>query len=115
MGKVILNIVLLFLIGNVKVYSQTIKLNGNDKYNIRKIGNNSHYLLQIQTKKKCFTFRLKELRMPKKINKIYTFDELKKLQKAKGKMFSAFEGLIYGSGFFIINDKYYDNLGSSID
>ncbi|AQY21819.1 hypothetical protein AB406_0863 [Riemerella anatipestifer] len=37
------------------------------------------------------------------------------MPKEKGKMFSNFESLRYGGGYFLIEKKYYVNLGTPIN
>lgn len=114
MGKIILNIIVLFFLGNINIYSQIIKLNEYDKYKLEQIDNSSYYLLKINFKNDCYLYKIKIKQNPKEGSKIYTFIGFKNLPKVKGKMFSPFDGLRYGTGYFLIENKYYKNIGASI-
>lgn len=111
MGKIIFFILFLSFI-NVK--SQIIAISKNENYTIKK-NNTNEFVLNVTKNKIVYTYLIKSIRnVPKKENKVYTFCKFKTLPKTKGKMFSPFQGLSFGNGYFLIENNYYKNLGTPI-
>lgn len=111
MGKIKFLIIFLCFI-NVK--SQIIAFSKNENYTIKKT-NNNEFVLNVTNNKIVYIYLIKTIKnAPKKENKVYSFCKFKALPKAKVKMFSPFQGLSFGDGYFLIENKYYKNLGTPI-
>lgn len=114
MGKIItyISVILIFSIQGLK--SQIIKI---DRKDILCLTNNkSTFYLKVNIDNNIYVYMVKRVyHNPRINNKIYKIRDYKKIPKEKGEMFSKHEGLRYGGGYFLIDKKYYVNLGTPIN
>ncbi|MDY3345460.1 hypothetical protein PG326_09430 [Riemerella anatipestifer] len=109
---VYIGVVLIFSIQGGK--SQIIKIDRKDIFCLT--NNKSTSYLKINLDNNTYVYKVKRVSYNPRINnKIYRIRDYHKIPKEKGKMFSNFESLRYGGGYFLIEKKYYVNLGTPIN